>query len=336
VAARGGLNPYEYTQVNVREQCSWVHTDDHEAATEKAAGLVRAGIADPALRRSSRSWSDTPNPRHRRQDPGLRAAIGLADIGLRSSSWSAQTLGGWVGRFGGCTRTARTATAGRHAGGRGPSGARRSRSSRAPSWSPSPAASATTVDVRVGGRARAIQVLVGSIVVATGFDTYQPGLGSSATADGVLTLPEFKELLDGRVGTPGLARATGPQHRLRLLRRQPPAGRRERGQRVLLPLLLHGRRPRVGPGVAPRRDGPAVPPLPGHADVRQVRDALHRIAQGRLGLPPVRTTKPPAVAARHGRRLVVRPRPAHGRGGWPSRPTSWSSSRAWSRGRTRA
>src|SRR5687768_6530104 len=28
VASRAGLNPYEYTQVNIREQCSWVHTDD--------------------------------------------------------------------------------------------------------------------------------------------------------------------------------------------------------------------------------------------------------------------------------------------------------------------
>ena len=45
-------------------------------------------------------------------------------------------------------------------------------------------------------------------------------------------------------------RAARPQHRLRLLRRQPPAGRRQRRQRVLLALLLHGRRPRLGPGVA--------------------------------------------------------------------------------------
>mgnify|MGYP001548843902 CR=1 FL=1 len=39
VAQRAGLNPYEYTQVNVREQCSWTHTDDHEGATRKAISL---------------------------------------------------------------------------------------------------------------------------------------------------------------------------------------------------------------------------------------------------------------------------------------------------------
>jgi heterodisulfide reductase subunit A len=58
------------------------------------------------------------------------------------------------------------------------------------------------VDVRVGGPgAGAIQVLVGSIVVATGFDSYQPEVGELGYGiDGVLTLPEFKELLDGASG----------------------------------------------------------------------------------------------------------------------------------------
>ena len=49
VAKRAGLNPYQYTQVNIREQCSWTHTDDHAGATEKAARLVRAGIARTRL-----------------------------------------------------------------------------------------------------------------------------------------------------------------------------------------------------------------------------------------------------------------------------------------------
>ena len=44
VARRAGMNPFQYTQVNVREQCSWTHTDDHSGATEKALRLVRAGI----------------------------------------------------------------------------------------------------------------------------------------------------------------------------------------------------------------------------------------------------------------------------------------------------
>ncbi len=44
VAARGGLNPTNYVQVNIREQCSWPHSDKPREATVKAAGLIRAGI----------------------------------------------------------------------------------------------------------------------------------------------------------------------------------------------------------------------------------------------------------------------------------------------------
>ncbi|HTP56618.1 MAG TPA: CoB--CoM heterodisulfide reductase iron-sulfur subunit A family protein, partial [Thermoplasmata archaeon] len=48
MAERGGVNPYEYTQVNLREQCSWAHTHDRTGATDKATRLVRAGIARTA------------------------------------------------------------------------------------------------------------------------------------------------------------------------------------------------------------------------------------------------------------------------------------------------
>ena len=40
-----GLNPYLLHMVNLREQCSWVHTQEKDAATEKAIGLVKMGIA---------------------------------------------------------------------------------------------------------------------------------------------------------------------------------------------------------------------------------------------------------------------------------------------------
>ncbi len=44
VAERAGLNPYNYVQVNVREQCSWAHSDHPGEASYKAAGLIKAGI----------------------------------------------------------------------------------------------------------------------------------------------------------------------------------------------------------------------------------------------------------------------------------------------------
>jgi heterodisulfide reductase subunit A len=49
VAKRAGLNPYEYSQANIREQCSWTHTDDPAGATAKAIGLVRGVIARTRL-----------------------------------------------------------------------------------------------------------------------------------------------------------------------------------------------------------------------------------------------------------------------------------------------
>ena len=40
-----GLNPYLLEMANLREQCSWVHMGDPEAATEKAADLVKMAIS---------------------------------------------------------------------------------------------------------------------------------------------------------------------------------------------------------------------------------------------------------------------------------------------------
>jgi heterodisulfide reductase subunit A len=44
-----GLNPYLFEMVNIRDQCSWVHTDTPEAATEKAKDLIRMGVAKARL-----------------------------------------------------------------------------------------------------------------------------------------------------------------------------------------------------------------------------------------------------------------------------------------------
>jgi len=44
-----GLNPYLFEMANIRNQCSWVHSTDKEAATAKARDLVRAAAARAAL-----------------------------------------------------------------------------------------------------------------------------------------------------------------------------------------------------------------------------------------------------------------------------------------------
>ena len=42
---QAGLNPYLLQMVNIREQCSWVHSREKEKATEKAGDLVRMGVS---------------------------------------------------------------------------------------------------------------------------------------------------------------------------------------------------------------------------------------------------------------------------------------------------
>lgn len=44
-----GLNKYLFEFVNIRDQCSWVHMEDPEKATQKAKDLVRMGVAKARL-----------------------------------------------------------------------------------------------------------------------------------------------------------------------------------------------------------------------------------------------------------------------------------------------
>jgi heterodisulfide reductase subunit A len=44
-----GLNKYLFEFVNIRDQCSWVHMDEPEKATEKAKDLIRMGVAKARL-----------------------------------------------------------------------------------------------------------------------------------------------------------------------------------------------------------------------------------------------------------------------------------------------
>jgi len=44
-----GLNKYLFEMVNIRDQCSWVHMDDAEAATQKAKDLIRMAVAKARL-----------------------------------------------------------------------------------------------------------------------------------------------------------------------------------------------------------------------------------------------------------------------------------------------
>ena len=84
VAQRAGLNPYNYVQVNIREQSSWAHSDNNMGATEKAIHLVKAGIAKA---KESEALLSMKIPASNvvavvgAGIGGMKTAIGLADMG---------------------------------------------------------------------------------------------------------------------------------------------------------------------------------------------------------------------------------------------------------------
>jgi len=85
MAERAGLNPYQYVQVNMREQCSWAHTNNKMGATEKGIALVRAGIAKCANSKPLQALRVDTVPRAMVVGAGvagLRAALALSDLGL--------------------------------------------------------------------------------------------------------------------------------------------------------------------------------------------------------------------------------------------------------------
>jgi len=80
-----GLNKYLFEMANIRNQDSWVHRDDPEAATEKAKDLVRMAAARASLLEPLRAKTITVNKRALVIGggvAGMTAALGVADQGF--------------------------------------------------------------------------------------------------------------------------------------------------------------------------------------------------------------------------------------------------------------
>ena len=206
MAQRAGLNPYEYSQVNIREQCSWAHTHDRAAATEKALKLVRAGIARTSL--------SVPLDRLRVDTvpqalvvgagvAGLRAALALSDLGISVHLIDrAPEPGGQVVRWGSLfpnDKVGRDLVSGLLGELRRRANVTLYLSTELVEKTGRVGEFTATLRTITGER---ISLSVGAIIVATGFDPYSPAPGEFGSGlEGVLTLPEFKELL---------ARTSGP------------------------------------------------------------------------------------------------------------------------------
>lgn len=204
MAERAGINPYQYVQVNLREQCSWVHRKDRANATRKGIALVRAGVEKCI-------GSDPLQPYRVETLPqalvigagiaGLRAALALSDLGISVNIVEkSPEPGGHVGEFGAMYPNDRNGrdiidTLVKQVRSRG------NITIFTDSEVIGKSGSVGNFAIRIRAKEEEISLKAGAIVVATGFDSYTPAGGEFGYGlDGVMTLPEFKRLADSAQG----------------------------------------------------------------------------------------------------------------------------------------
>jgi len=79
------LNPYLFEMVNIRNQCSWVHSTDREAATQKSCDLIRMAAARAALLKAQQTIEAPVNRAALVVGggaAGMTAALSLAEQGF--------------------------------------------------------------------------------------------------------------------------------------------------------------------------------------------------------------------------------------------------------------
>jgi len=208
VARRSGMNPFQYVQINIREQCSWAHSDDRDGATCKAIGLVRGGI-EKALRAEPLEPIRVTSVKRvcivGAGIAGMRAAIEIADLGVEVFLIErAPDVGGHVGELG------EMYPAGKKGAEiiAGLLGELRKRSNITLVTNAELVEKqghignfdlAIRMAVESPGAARTVELIrlnVGAIIVATGFDTYRPKQDEYGyNLDGVVTLDEFEGMI---------------------------------------------------------------------------------------------------------------------------------------------
>jgi len=199
MAERAGLNRYQYVQVNIREQCSWAHTNDKKGATEKAIHLIRAGIAKCTLTHPLVPLRVETKPRVLLIGAGvagMRASLSLADMGLAVYLIEKEEKpGGWAFQ----------------AGRMGPEGLpgseivasllqRIQRNDRIVLYTQAELIEKTgnigDFNVKIDVMGKEVSLNVGAIIVTTGFTPYVPEKGEYGWgADGVIDLVQLRQMM---------------------------------------------------------------------------------------------------------------------------------------------
>lgn len=212
VTERGDLNKYTYVHANIREQVSWAHSDDKVGATEKAIQVVKAAIA-----KSRYAVPLYPNQFEAEKTiavigagiAGLKAAISLSDKNSNVVLIEKERkVGGHTATWGSLFMTDE----------RGDELVNRIYSdlvkrenvfilTGSEVISSSGSIGKFNLKIRkrpqvTGDPVETMEINVGSIVVATGFEHYTPQEGEFEFErnEAVITLPKFKQLVDESSG----------------------------------------------------------------------------------------------------------------------------------------
>lgn len=205
VAERGGLNPYNYVQVNIREQSSWAHSNNKLGATEKAILLVKAGIA-----RASESEALIPMKIPATNTVavigagvgGMRSAIALADMGSEVYLIEKEeTVGGHIADM---EELFPTGTRGKELVENLSSEIRKRSNIKLFTNAEliEKKGGIGNFDIKVRVSEETLPLHIGAFVVNTGFDSYVPKKGEYSYDEmkNVITLPVFKKLIDSSEG----------------------------------------------------------------------------------------------------------------------------------------
>ena len=208
VTERGELNKYTYVHANIREQVSWAHSDDKIGATEKAIHVVKAAIA-----KSRYAEPLYPNQFEAEKTiavigagiAGLKAAISLTDknsnvvliekehkVGGHTATWGSLFMTDERGNelidriYSDLSKRENVfiLTGSEVISSKGSIGDFTLKIRKRPQMA--------------GDPVETMEINVGSIVVATGFEHYTPEEGEYQFTrnEAVITLPEFKQLVD--------------------------------------------------------------------------------------------------------------------------------------------
>jgi heterodisulfide reductase subunit A2 len=207
VSIRADLNKYTYVHANIREQASWAHSDNKIGATEKAIHLVKAAIAKARYADAL----ETNKIKARKAVAvigagvaGMKAAISLAEKETEVILIEKEPfVGGHVAELGLLFSTTET----------GDDMMKRLYSellkhknitlmTNSEVFENKGSVGDISLKVRTStsesDKNLITEINVGSVLMATGFDFYTPEEGEFgyATSDNVITLPQFKRMID--------------------------------------------------------------------------------------------------------------------------------------------